>query len=124
MPDEKKGILSQITPGNLITIGVFLVGGIVTWARMQAHLEDDTLHINKGEVILTDQEYKDLLRHANTVNNEFHKIQENRDRVIELEKGDAVHFSEYQTLFQEHDDLESKVSRIYKELKDEINNID
>ncbi len=116
--------MSQITPGNLITIGIVVVGAITAWAKIQVHLQDDALHVNEGEVVLTKEEYNNLLRMATIVQSESPIIKENENRITELEKGDAVHFSEYQTLFQEHDDLEGKVSRIYKELKDDIRLLD
>ena len=124
MAEDKKGFMSQITPGNLITIGIVVVGAITAWAKIQVHLQDDALHVNEGEVVLTKEEYNNLLRMATIVQSESPIIKENENRITELEKGDAVHFSEYQTLFQEHDDLEGKVSRIYKELKDDIRLLD
>ena len=124
MNDEKKTILSKITPGNVITIVIVLVGIITAWAQMNEHLKDDSLHINDGEVVLTQEEFKNLLNFAAIVDKEIKGIGENRKALIEIEKEDAVHFREFQFLYEEHESLEGKVSRIYKELKDEINEID
>ncbi len=124
MAETRKNILSQITPGNIITIGIVVVGAITAWARIQVHLQDDALHINEGEVVLTMDEYKSLIRTVQSIEDEFPVISSNQNRVTELEKENAVHYSQYLNLYNEQEDLESKVSRIYKELKDEINEID
>lgn len=111
----------QLTTGNWITIAFFLITGITAWAKIEMHVADDAIHLNKGEVTLTTEEYKNLLNFATTVQNKFGTIETNEGRIIELEKGDAVHFSEFNSLFKEHDDLETKVSRVNKELLQQIN---
>ena len=116
----KKTILSQITPGNYITIAFVLVSVITAWSKIQVHLQDDTQHVGENEVVLTIEEYKNLLKFANTVSNKFSIINKNQDRVIELEKQDAVHRVEYEILYQEMEGLESKVSRNYTELNNKI----
>lgn len=118
MNREKK---IQLTTGNWITIAVFIVGGITAWAKIQMHITDEAIHVNRGEVVLTTEEYKNLLNFATTVQNKFGTIETNENRIIELEKGDAVHINQYNSLFREHDDLETKVSRVNKELLDQIN---
>ena len=116
---ERKGM--QLSTSNWITIAIFIVGAITAWAKSKMHISDDTLHVNKNEVVLSTEEYKNLLNFATTVQNKFGTIETNEKRIIELEKGDAVHFSEFNSLSNEHNDLEDKVSRVYKELKDDIN---
>lgn len=119
MSDEKEKRLTLST-GNWISIGVFLFSAVMAWAKIQVHISDDSIHLNDGEITLTVDEYKGFLNFATTITNKAPLIDFNHEKIIEMEKNYAVHETEYNILLQEHDDLESKVSRIHKELNDEI----
>jgi hypothetical protein len=120
MEEKKNSILAKFTPGNIITITAIIAGVIMTYAKIQDHLTDQNIHFDeKTQVILTTEEYKNLIKFSSTAEKEMPKIQQNTDRIIEIEKSQAVHKREYEFLLQEESDLEDKVSRIYKELKEE-----
>ena len=123
MPDEKNINFMKYWP---LAVGIFVVVG--TWAGFQAHMGNDAIHINKGENVLTDAELQDLLKFSTQVEQKLPEIEtqtnKNTQNIINLDKDFAVFENSFKTLFQEHEGLESKVSRNYVELRDKINEID
>jgi len=115
MTNDRQNIFSKISIGNIITIAIIVAGLITTYAKIDAHLSDDNIHINeKTHVVLTIEEYKNLLKFATKVEYEFPQIKTNTNKVIELEKKEAVHESEFKHLELEQEGLEDKVSRLHK----------
>jgi hypothetical protein len=123
MNEERKGILSKITIGNIIQIALIAGSIVALIIAMKDHLKDENIHIDNTEhKVITIEEYNNLIRFANTAEQEMPNIQKNTNRIIDIEKAQAVHAEQYKNLLQEESDLEDKVSRIYKELKEENGN--
>lgn len=101
-----------------LVVAIVMLAG--TWAGMKSHMSDDSIHIDEGEMTLTIDEYKNLLKFATSVNDIMPTIKANTDKIIILEKESAVHESEYKSLHQEHEDLEDKVSRVNNDLTDKL----
>ena len=118
----KKTVWQQITPGNIITLAVIAVAIITSYTRSEDHRTDENMHVDESKYrLLTVDEYNDLIRFANTFENMQPSIENSRIRSRNIEKELAVHEVEYERLLSEHEGLESKVSRVHKELLDEIN---
>jgi hypothetical protein len=111
---ENKGFFRSLSIGNVITIAIIVGGAFSTWVAIRAHLQDENVH-------LTPEQIKNLTEFTTIADDRIPNIDKNINRIIELEKEKAVHLEQYENLLQEHNDLENKVSRIYKELKDQIN---
>lgn len=116
MPEEKKTILSQFTISNVIAVTVIIGGFASAYLTMKSHINDNTIHVTPNEKVLTTQEYNRLIQWAD----EFPTIQNNENRLIEIEKDFAVFENSFNTLYSEHEGLESKVSRNYVELLSKI----
>lgn len=101
---ERNGFIAKLSPGNLITIFVIVGGIISTWAGINSHINDEIIHINKDDKFLL-------------------KIEQLDESIHLMKMHQAVHDEQYNTLLQEHNDLEDKVSRVHKELKNEIKEI-
>lgn len=108
---DRKGI--NLSAGNWITIIVIVFGAVSMWVKMQIHIDDDNLH-------LTDQQRKNLVQFTTIVDEKLPLIDENSAKIIIIDKDFAVLITEFNNLESEHNDLEDKLSRIYKELKDEL----
>ena len=107
----------------IVVIGV-IVGYSNIKHNLENHLLDYDIHVNdKTHKILTIEEYKNLLQFSTTVKYEFPTIEKNEERIINLEKADAVHQSEYENIYNEHEGLEGKLSREVNNLNDKINSI-
>ena len=104
-----------------LVVGILMLTG--TWASIQSHMSNDAIHINENEVVLTNEEYKSLLKFATIVQDKYPTIEINKDRIIKLEKYQAVHETEYKNLFAEHEGLETKSSREDSRLNEKINEI-
>jgi hypothetical protein len=104
-----------------LVLGVMTVTGV--FFGMRAHMSNDAIHINEEERVLTEEQFNKLLRFTAIMENEYETIEENEDRIIIIEKNQAVHAVEYKILYNEVEGLESKHSRDVKDIEDEIKSI-
>jgi len=110
MSEEKK---FQLTTGNWITIGVFLIGIISAWAKIQVHISDESIH-------LTEQQRVNITTFTAITTEKLPNIKENHEDIELLKTDFAVFKTEFNFLYEEVDGLESKVSRNYVELRDKL----
>jgi hypothetical protein len=103
----------NMSTGNWITIGVFLFGIISAWAKIQVHISDDSIH-------LTEEQRTALVRFTAIVDEKLPDIKNNSDNIIIIQREFAVFKSKFNFLYDEHEGLESKVSRNYIELLNKI----
>lgn len=112
MPEEKK---IQLTTGNWITIGFFLVGIISAWAKIQVHISDESIH-------LTETQRNNLIQFTTITEDKLPNIQKNHEHIQVLNTQFAVFKTMSEFYFSELEGLESKVSRNYVELTNKIQN--
>lgn len=103
----------QLTIGHWITIGVFLVGIITTWAGITTHISDENIH-------LTEEQRNALIKFTTLVDTKLPIIETNEQRMIDLEKEFFGFKIMFDNLYEEHEGLENKVSRNYVELNNKI----
>jgi hypothetical protein len=111
MSEEKRRI--NLTTGNWITISVLVVGAITAWAKIQMHITDETIH-------LTEEQRENLTKFRTIFDEKIPTIEKNEVRIYELDKEYAVFLVKFENLRDEHEGLETKVSRNYTEIRDKI----
>ena len=121
MSEEKKNWTSKITPGNIITIGIFLVGLITAWANINSHINNESIHLKKTDNTLTEIEKNNLVKFTAIVQDILPTIKDNQAKIIIIQRDQATHKVEFKYLNSEHNDLEDKLSREINRLETIIN---
>jgi hypothetical protein len=107
--DEKK--ISRLSTGNWITIGVFLVGIISAWAKIQVHISDENIH-------LTEEQRTALVRFTTITEEKLPNIETNHENIqilkTEFAVFKAVFGIELETNREEIEGLEDKVTRLHE----------
>ena len=123
MTVEKKGIFSSFSTGNVITLCIILIGVISTWTKIGLHISDKSIHLDPTKKVLTEQEYKDLTVITTVIEKKFETIEDNKVLVLKLDKAFAVFNTKFDYLKEEHEGLESKHSRDFNSINNEIKNL-
>jgi hypothetical protein len=108
MSEEKNINILKYWP---VVVAVIMVVG--TWARIQVHISDESIH-------LTEHQRNNITTFTAITTEKLPNIEKNHEDIELLKTKFAVFESEFKYLYEEHEGLESKVSRNYVELRNKL----